>query len=161
MKYSLLFFVCAMIFGSCKQKPSEVKTEETTTSEVRTEPVVLSADQQNYENEIMKIHDEVMPRMSEINQLATKLKAIKASAGTTEEGKPNTAAGLDEALNALRGSEQYMMDWMKEYSDARATLTEADMPKFLEKQLGKVTEVKIRMLNAIDKANAWIAANPS
>lgn len=160
MKYSLFFFVCALIFASCKQKPSEAKTEETTTSEVRTQPVVLSADLQNYENEIMKIHDEVMPRMSEINQLATKLKSIKSAAGTTEAGKPNTPDGLDDALNALRNAEQYMMDWMKEYSDRRATLSEADMPKFLEKELEKISEVKIRMENAIDKANSWITAHP-
>ncbi|MEO5906392.1 MAG: hypothetical protein ABIQ11_06685 [Saprospiraceae bacterium] len=161
MKLYLPFFICALILVSCQQKPAEVKTDEPSTGGTVTEPLVLSADLQNYENEIMKIHDEVMPRMSEINQLATKLKSIKAAAGTTEAGKPNTPDGLDDALNALRAAEQYMMDWMKEYSDGRATFSEAEMPKFLEKELSKVTEVKIRMLNAIDKANSWIAAHPS
>lgn len=161
MNYIIPVFIIALIFTSCQQKAAEVKTEDPVSTEVVREPVVLSADLQNYENEIMKIHDEVMPKMSEINQLATKLKSIKEAAGTTEEGKPNTPEGLDDALNSLRSAEQYMMDWMKEYSDARATLSAEDMPKFLEKQLGKVTHVKDRMLNAIDKANAWIASHPS
>lgn len=158
MKLYLLFFIYTITFASCQQKPAEVNTNEPSTGEVIKEPVILSADLQNYENEIMKIHDAVMPRMSEINQLATKLKSIKAAAGTTEAGKPNTPDGLDDALNALRNAEQYMMDWMKDYSDRRATLAEADMPKFLEKELEKISEVKIRMENAIDKANSWITA---
>ncbi len=150
MKIIILLCLTGMMALSCKQKATDPQTDGTTSS----------TDLQNYENEIMKIHDEVMPKMSEINKLSSQLREIKKKAGETAEGQPVTIEGLEETHLALRTAEQGMSDWMKNYSDVKANLTEENLKKFYEKELQKITVVKNNMLNSIEKANAWLAAHP-
>ncbi len=69
--------------------------------------------------------------------------------------------GLDDALESLRQAEQGMMDWMKRYSETKATITPDLMQTFYERELERITQVKMNMLNSIDKANAWLAAHPA
>jgi hypothetical protein len=52
-----------------------------------------------------------------------------------------------------------MMDWMKQYSDAKSRVPAEQMQVFYERELEKVTQVKTSMLNAIDEANTWIATH--
>lgn len=145
----LLCLVFTMIL-SCKQKAAEEEEQ------VPTEPA-LSADLQHYEDEVMKIHDEVMPKMSEIQRLISQLNGIKAKAGENSEGTPVMIEGLDDALNSLREAEQGMMDWMKNYSDRKTKVTGDLQRVFYERELEKITQVKDNMLNSIEKANSWIA----
>lgn len=149
MKQLLLLCLGFIMILSCKQKAAEKEP-------AATEPA-LSADLQHYDDEVMKIHDEVMPKMSDIQRLSSQLREIKAKAGETPEGTPVMIEGLDDALNSLREAEQGMMDWMKYYSDTKPKVTEDLMKTFYERELEKITQVKNNMLNSIDKANAWLA----
>jgi chromosome segregation ATPase len=112
-----------------------------------------------YDQEIMKVHDEVMPRMSEINQLSSQLREIKSKAGEDENGKPKVIPGLDETLMQLRTAEQQMYDWMKNYSENKAKLPTAQMQKFYEKELNKIQDIENSFENAIANAKAWLANN--
>ena len=118
----------------------------------------LIADLQNYEDEIMKIHDAAMPRMSDINRLSVQLKALKVKAG---EGKtPIVLEGLDDALQSLDDADHAMSDWMKNFSEVKSSLNEEGLKPFYEKELEKITVIRNMMINSIDKANSWIAAHP-
>ena len=145
-----LFLLCLgfMMILSCKQKAAE---------EPAATESAPNADLQHYEDEVMKIHDEVMPKMSDIQRLSSQLREIKANAGENAEGTPVMIEGLDDALTSLREAEQGMMDWMKNYSDTKSKVTGDLMKTFLERELEKITQVKINMLNSIDQANAWLA----
>jgi hypothetical protein len=149
MKLFLSILLSFILIASCQQKPVEEKKLE----------VAVSPELQHYETEIMKIHDEVMPRMSDIHQLSAKLKAIKANSAGTDMGGKDAPEGLDEALESLRTADQMMMDWMKHYSDAKNTVPAELMLTFYEREIEKVTQVKTSMLNAIDEANTWIATH--
>lgn len=150
MKLLIILSLAGMIGMSCKRKTADVQTNGN----------AASADLQNFENEIMKVHDEVMPKMTNINKLSTQLRDIKSRTGKTPEGQPVAIEGLDETLQALREAEQGMMDWMKNYSEIKASLTEENLKKFYEKELQKIMSVKDNMLNSIEKANSWLAAHP-
>lgn len=152
MKIFLMSFISVCLWLSCKPSVTEQKSAETE---------AVSSDLQHYENEIMKIHDEAMPWMNDIHELSSKLREIRADAPMTEEEKKNVPPGLDETLEALRTAENSMMDWMKDYSDNKARMPAEQMHTFYERELEKVTQVKTTMLNAIEKANAWLAAHPS
>ena|SRR5688572_3781429 len=157
MKFIFLLFFTAMLGVSCQPKPAEqesVEVEVTTKNEV---PEKF----QTYEDQIMKIHDEAMPKMSDINNLSTQLKAIRDKAGKDAAGNPVKVGGLDEAIDELAKAEQWMMDWMKNYSETKNTLAPEHLEKFYQKELQKVENVKSTMINAIDKANAWLAAHPA
>lgn len=153
MKIIFFLFLAGLTFTSCKQ----TVTKDTTQDEVSNIP----ADLQHYEDEIMKIHDDVMPEMSEIQRLSTRLRDIKSKAGERSEGNHTIIEGLDDALISLRNAEQGMMDWMKSYGESKARMTPDLMQTFYERELGKVTIVSTNMINAIDKANAWLQANPN
>lgn len=157
MKYLFLLFFIAMLGVSCQPKPAEqdsVEVDITTENE-------MPAEYQAMEDQIMKIHDEVMPKMSDINSLSTQLKDIRDKAGKDAAGNPVKIGGLDEAILELEKAEQWMMDWMKNYSETKNKLAPEHMGKFYEKELMKVDNVKSTMLNAIDQANAWLAAHPA
>ena len=59
--------------------------------------------------EVMAIHDEVMPKMGKLGQLVANL---KEKVDTTEQGKH-----FEVAMKDLQASNQAMMDWMKGFGD--------------------------------------------
>lgn len=140
---------------SCKPKGAEVTVTEKQDSTVLN---TQTNEFQAYEDEIMKIHDDVMPKVSDINRLSAQLEAIKTKAGPSD--KPSTIEGLDETLQSLREAEKGMMDWMKYYSDTKSRLTPEVEKIFYERELEKITNVKMAMLNSIEKANNWLNAHP-
>lgn len=151
-----LFFFCFIVFLAFSCKPKAADEQPSESAEQSAEPN-LTADMQNYENEVMKVHDEVMPKMSDIQRLSTQLRGIKATAGNTPEETPVKIEGLDDALTSLREAEQGMMDWMKYYTDTKSKVTPDLLPTFYERELEKITQVKNNMLNSIEKANTWLA----
>lgn len=112
------------------------------------------------EAEVMVIHDEVMPKMNDINDLSAQLREIRSNVVEDENGKSVSPEGLDDALKSLKLAEQAMWDWMKAYSDTKATLQEDQLKLFYEKEMEKITKVRQDMLDAIQKAQTWIEANP-
>ena len=85
-----------------------------------------------YEDSLLAVHDEVMPRMKEIQDLSTELRKIKAGLKENEMGKIESPEGLDATLESLKLADQGMWDWMKSYSDTKKTLKEDQlMPFFL------------------------------
>src|SRR5688500_17034698 len=131
MKHLIILFFATMLLISCKEKQVENTPTE---APVVKEDVKLTPELQNYENEIMKIHDEVMPKMSEVTRLSAQLRDIKEKGGTMD--------GLDAALEALNKAEQSMSDWMKNYSTVRPKLTERQLLPFFQKEVEKVTMVR-------------------
>lgn len=119
-----------------------------------------SSDVKTLEAQVMAIHDEVMPKMNDIGHLSAQLRRIKADLEETPEGKIESPDGLDQAMESLKLAEQGMWDWMKSYSDTKKTLGEDQLKSFMEGEMIKVTKVKTDMLAAIEKAQAWLAANP-
>jgi hypothetical protein len=154
MKSLIILIFTMMFFISCKEKQVETPPVETQVKEV-----TLAPELQNYENEIMKIHDEVMPKMSEVNRLSSQLKGIKET-GKTPDGKTISIDGLDPVLESLNNSEKYMSDWMKNYSDIKPKLTERQLLPFFQKELEKITQLRNMILGSIDDANKWLAAHP-
>jgi hypothetical protein len=157
MKYVIIICLSSLFIPSCKPKGAEVTVTE---SQDTTAVNVQTNEFQAYEDEIMKIHDDVMPKVSDINRLSRQLREIKTKTGTTDATKPSTIVGLDETLKSLEDAEQEMMNWMKYYSETKPRLT-PDLEKiFYERELEKITNVKMTMLNSIEKANTWLNAHP-
>ncbi len=92
-KFFLAICTACLVLISCKDSP---KSEENTDSSTKME-------------EVMAVHDEVMPRMSTIGKLVAELKPM---ADTTEQGLQYQKAMLD-----LQDAHKSMMDWMKGFGD--------------------------------------------
>lgn len=146
--FTFLFFAGLLIAG-CKSNSSAETSESGESTELQT-----------MEAEVMVIHDEVMPKMNDINDLSAQLREIRSNVVEDENGKSVSPEGLDDALKSLKLAEQAMWDWMKAYSDTKATLQEDQLKPFYEKEMEKITKVRQDMLDAIQKAQTWIEANP-
>jgi hypothetical protein len=109
------------------------------------------------EDQVMAVHDEVMPKMADITKLTAELRTIKATIKENPDGKMVSPDGLEELMGSLKLAEQGMWDWMKAYSDAKPTIQEDQLKSFYTSQLETINKVKQDMLGSIEKAQTWLA----
>jgi hypothetical protein len=106
--------------------------------------------------EVMAIHDEVMPKMGTIGKLVGDL---KAKVDTTEMGQK-----YEVAMKDLQDANTAMMDWMKDFGDRfnheeileGKELTE-EKQQWLDEEEEKVKEVKEKINGSIARAEALLA----
>ncbi len=95
------------------------------------------------QDDVMAVHDEIMPKMGEImdlkDKLATKLEKMDSTAANYMSIKQET-----DSLNyLLTGSDNNMMDWMDEYNpDTLKALSAEDAEKYLLDQKDKIKKIK-------------------
>lgn len=109
-----------------------------------------SANQVLYE-QVMKVHDEVMPKMNDIYTLKEDLKKDIAATPAMVEDKRKKIEG---AIVQLDAASESMMVWMRNFNPLPDSLGEERARKYLEDQKVKVEKVKEDMLRAIDEAKA-------
>jgi len=100
------------------------------------------------EMDVMKIHDEVMPKMGKLNKTRIKLSKLLKN---MEDGAQKTA--ILDAIKALEAADDGMMDWMSDYS----VPSDADeRVKYLNDQMMKIQKVKDDMLAAMKEGEALL-----
>lgn len=100
-------------------------------------------------DEVMKVHDEVMPKMNDIYKLKEDLKKDIADAPGMVESKRKE---IESAILQLDAASEAMMDWMRNFNPLPDSLGEENAREYLEVQKVKVDKVKEEMLRAIDEA---------
>ncbi|MBE2206955.1 MAG: hypothetical protein IAE84_05185 [Saprospiraceae bacterium] len=111
------------------------------------------AEQQKLWDEMMVVHDEVMPKMSDINALSKQMEAATADTALTDELRDATR----KALYDLQAADKVMWDWMyglQQLPDLRNGKKHEDIMQYLQDEIGKITEVKNAMLGSIEAAEA-------
>jgi hypothetical protein len=110
-----------------------------------------SKDNQALYDEVMKVHDDVMPKMNDIYKLREELKKqIADTPGLVEEKKK----AIESAILKLDSSSESMMVWMRNFNPLPDSLGEEQAREYLEDQKVKVKKVKEDMLQAIEEAEA-------
>ncbi len=153
----ILLLALPTIWIACNAA-SENKSETTAQEEVSD----LKKLEEKSWQEVMDIHDEVMPRMGEINRLKRNISKQLKSA--EESLQTETAAKMKEAVDKLEEADKMMMDWMSSFSNGYTNVQkEGDHKKimeYLEMEKGNITEVKNAMLGSIELGKK-IAVNGS
>ncbi len=135
-KYALSIFLVLFLLSACKQ---EKKTPEG--------PSQME--------QVMAIHDEVMPKMGTLGKLVGEL---KSKVDTTETGVQYEAAMKD-----LQEANKAMMDWMMAFGNRFDSdeildgkeLTE-EKQKWLDEEEAKVKALKEQINSSIEKAEALL-----
>jgi hypothetical protein len=100
-------------------------------------------------NEVMKIHDEVMPKMDDIHRL-------KMSIREKIEKNPNLPQTerikLDAMYAKLDSANDGMMVWMRQFRPLPDSVGEEKAKAYLENEMERVKKVRERMLTAIQSA---------
>lgn len=95
-------------------------------------------------DEVMEIHDEVMPEISTINKLTRQLKGkIDMMAN------PDSIQIMKTALSDLEKSEEGMMDWMHELDVPGKKIEDAAAIVYLNKEKIKIRKVSVDMKKSI------------
>ncbi len=115
--------------------------------------------QNSLKDEITGIHDEVMPKMGEINILKNELLADAESLAmdSTNVESIEMSNNLKQAASELEDANKTMMDWMRNYKPNFDGQTHEEIMQYLDEQKVKAGEVKNKILTSIEKAKAKIA----
>ncbi|MEM1319480.1 MAG: hypothetical protein AAGG75_04445 [Bacteroidota bacterium] len=102
-------------------------------------------------DEVMVVHDEVMPKMGDMTKIKKKLKTLDKN------------PSIEAAIVKLEDADKAMWDWMhnmKSMSDVKE-LEEGAALKYLEEEKVKIDEVKRLMLESMQEGEALLktAAN--
>lgn len=99
-------------------------------------------------NQVMDIHDEVMPKMNDIYTLKKLLQEkITSSPDLVEEKKKE----LEETIQQLDSASNSMMVWMRQFNPPADTASEEAMREYLESQLEKVKKMREDVLVALER----------
>ena len=138
MKYALsLFAALALLFSACGgsgSSPSELETQ------------------------VMAIHDEVMPKMGEINQQSQRLSAELAKLQASEDPDPARVNQLEATISDLKDADQKMRTWMrnyaKDYVKEKEHMTEEEQLALLQVEMDRVQDVKDAINGSLAQAKS-------
>lgn len=100
-------------------------------------------------DEVMAIHDEVMPKMDDIMTLKSSLdSAIKVSPDSVK---------AKELYSALDSADNQMMDWMQAYNpDQVKGKSEEEVTKYYADEKAKISSVKELTNKSIEEAKGFL-----
>ena len=102
-------------------------------------------------DEVMAVHDEVMPKMGVIRKLKSELRAKVDSLILAD----SLSSGADDFLNSVNELElanESMMVWMRAFAEPEGGTAHNEVLKFYDSELKKVMVVRDKMLTAIENA---------
>lgn len=100
-------------------------------------------------DEVMRIHDEVMPKMNDLYKIKEELKKqLAETTNLTEEKRRELEAQLAKVEEASKG----MMVWMREFNPPADSLGEKVVNEYLKEQLEAVKKVKENIQQALPAA---------
>ncbi|WP_121667675.1 hypothetical protein [Mesonia aquimarina] len=110
---------------------------------------------------VLEVHDEVMPEMTKLNNLISKLQEKIDTSDTKEKAKL-----YQNAMNDLKGAHAFMMEWMRDFAEKfpnalkEPNYTEKEYEEklnTLEAEEKEVKEMKRRVNNSIKEAEKLLA----
>ncbi|MFN7115654.1 MAG: hypothetical protein ACK4TA_02585 [Saprospiraceae bacterium] len=100
-------------------------------------------EQQQAFDAVMLVHDEVMPRIADVNRLTTDLRSRAEGLDSTQQATKNQ---LYDAIQALERADEGMMNWMAEVQTPETLRgegkTHAEIMRYLEEQQKQVNQVR-------------------
>jgi len=144
MKISILkLFLISLVFAwGCGQKPHEHESSAPVGSGE-------SANDALYD-EVMKIHDEVMPKMDDIYKLKEELKGKTLTTPVDEEKKKQ----IEASIATLDSASESMMVWMREFNPIPDSVGVERAREYLETEMEKIKNVRTEVQEALDKGEA-------
>ena len=106
----------------------------------------VDKDNQVLYNEIMDIHDEVMPKTEQLYNISKQLKGnLKEATMDAERELLQNQIDYFDSVNMM------MMDWMHEFKTLPDTTSEQTARQYYESHLQKIKLVREAILTALDK----------
>lgn len=105
--------------------------------------------------EVMAAHDEVMPKMGELRQVAKTLQAKADSLSTlTEQDFSTEISTLRQTAKSIEDANEGMMEWMRQFEMPDNEAPIAEVLVYLKDQKEKVDTVRDKMLKSLEEGKA-------
>ena len=141
MKRHLTYLVAIVLAAGCGKSTSDEHDHDASSAD-STSPTQALYDQ------VMEIHDEVMPKMQDLYTLKKKLQdQIAAAPGMVAEERQK----LERRIAALDSADKMMMDWMHKFSPLPDSVDQEAAREYLESEMERIRKVKDAMLEIIQK----------
>src|SRR5687768_5273122 len=140
--YLVLFLSVLALASACKKS-------ESTHANGHSEHQESEGGNQKLYEEVMAVHDEVMPKMNDIYKLKEGLKKQIADTPDMAAAKKQE---MESVIIQLDSASESMMVWMRNFNPIPDSLGVEKARQYLEEQKAAVEEVKEDMLDAIEEA---------
>lgn len=138
-----LFFVLAILNIACNNSANQ------------------TVEQQQAWDQMMAVHDDVMPKTSDLNRMTTQLRTKIAALDSTQQDTKNK---MMDAIQALERAEEGMMSWMAEVQDPEILRgehkTHAEIMRYLEEEKDKVDRVQADIIASLDQGKQLLESAP-
>lgn len=145
LNYFLPFTLLVLCCVACSNSKSK-----------NTEPVEASrfssTATENAFNEVMAIHDEVMPFIGEMKRNKRSLQAHHEQLKKNTEAPDEVVTEVAEAIELLVAGDSLMFDWMKKFKSPTPTTPESEALPYLAQEKQKVELVSQTMKEAMSKS---------
>jgi Mg2+ and Co2+ transporter CorA len=102
-------------------------------------------------DQVMDIHDEIMPRAEDIYQLKKELQEKLTNSPDMAADKKQE---LELVITQLDSADQSMMDWMHQFKPLPDSADQEKARAYLESEMERIKKVKDLMNESIEKAKA-------
>ncbi|WPP52470.1 hypothetical protein [Catalinimonas niigatensis] len=138
----VIYMLATVIMVACNASPQENQSQSN----------LEESSKDALFNEVMAIHDEVMPEMGRIFRLQ---KALKQVIDSLETQKVSASISVDSLKNIqadLKEADDAMMNWMRSNDFQFENMEEEEIMQELASEKEKIIVVKDKMLNSIEQA---------
>lgn len=123
--HALVLILCALVVIRCQEKSNQERYDE-----------------------VMAIHDEVMPRMNDLYKAKSALRTQLETPGLPDTEKKE----INEKIALIDAASEGMMVWMRQFNPLPDSVGEDKAREYLEAELVKVKKVREDILKALEIA---------
>jgi hypothetical protein len=146
--FKSLLFISLMTLASCAKTGKQEDHHDVTNTEENPNQALY--------DQVMDIHDEVMPKAEDIYQLKKELQEkIASSPNLIAEKKQE----LELAIAQLDSADQSMMDWMHHFHPLPDSADQEKARAYLESEMEKIKKVRELTNESIEKAKGATSKN--
>lgn len=148
LKNILPFLLIIMLISACENKTTE-QQEEVVTDEIPEEVKIEKA----LYDDVMDVHDEMMPKMENMMSIKGQLKE-KVDLLKEEAAQSQLVLEIEAAIQSLETADEAMMNWMRQFDPETDSLSHEEIVEYYTLQKKKMDSVKVIMVEAIESASA-------
>lgn len=148
LKNILPFLLIIMLISACENKTTE-QQEEVVTDEIPEEVKIEKA----LYDDVMDVHDEMMPKMENMMSIKGQLKE-KVDLLKEEAAQSQLVLEIEAAIQSLETADEAMMNWMRQFDPETDSLSHEEIVEYYTLQKQKMDSVKVIMVEAIESASA-------
>jgi len=144
----ILFVIGLLVMNACAKTGEQDHSEHDT-------PTEESPNQALYD-QVMDVHNEVMPRMDDLMKLKRELQDKIAN---TPDMVAEKKAQMEKMISNLDSASTAMMNWMHEFNPLPDSTDQEKAREYLESEMERIRKVKSLVTETIDKAKEETSKN--